>query len=598
MKLQKNTTSKTGLIKPEFDSDLESQYRFQFFRLFATMLLVAIALLPHLQADFLSAADNPQLDRPQQKEKLELRQKLQKYGLTPDKASIQKFLQDLNHPNPDWSKAKKWIEQLGSGSYSEREEASISLATTVPPPLPLLLKASRNSDPELAYRAGVLFQTSAQRTEASVAVVLQSTNAFEIESLCSEILATGIFFASKPKITQLVRKAILTTATESDIPILRKQMADGKPIVIRKMSIDTLRKFEKPELANQFSQWFQDKTFSNLTRLECARALADLGDRRALNYLTELMLDGENFTIRASSKVALQRMTRKKITFAPAAGQSMREKQIVAWRKWIDWEGKNANLYFPLRPNTSFEIDDCFLIANYQFGKVLLLDESLDEVWSIPCWCPVSVEKMESGNILVACIDRVFEITPDKEIVREHKFENNKTSAARPLPNGNLLVANDKKVIELEANGKVVWELNTEWQTKDLVCRENGNIIVCTCNGFSTTYFLEEFDRSKKRIWKFDDPRAVARKISLLANGNILYASYSYGELDCKTRTTINIQESRARDAFRLANGNTVFLEGQSGPSKQEFWFREVDPDGKIIRSKQLGKGSVGSIRR
>ena len=594
MKLQKRMTSKPVLIKPEFISDLESKNRAGFF---GTLLLFAIAFLPPFQASLLSAADDSQLDRSQQ-EKLELERRLQQYGLTTDPASIQKFLQDLNAPNPDWSKAKEWIEQLGSRSYSEREEANRSLNAVVPVPVLLLQQASECSDPEIVFRTKALLKDSSKKTETLVGDILRAIEEFEIENLCSEIVATGCSFSSNQNIIPLVKRALLATATESDIPILRNQMVDGKPIVIRKMSIDTLRKFEKPELANQFAQWFEDETFSNLTRLECARALADLGDRRALNYLTKLMLEGENFTIRARSKVALQRMTRKKITFSPAAGQSMREKQIVAWQQWIDSEGKNAKLYLPLRPNNSFDIDDCFLIANYQYGKVLLLDESLDEVWSIPCWCPVSVEKMESGNILVACIDRVFEITPDKEIVREHKFENNNTSAARPLPNGNLLVANDKKVIELEANGKVVWELNTEWQTKDLVCRENGNIIVCTCNGFSTTYFLEEFDRSKKRIWKFDDPRAIARKISLLTNGNILYASGLYGELDCETGKSINIQEFRARDAFRLANGNTVFVEGQAGASKEEFWFREVDPDGKIVRSKQLGKGSSGSIRR
>ena len=560
------------------------------------------AFLVLCKANFLSAADNPQLDRPQQKEKLELQQKLQKYGLATDRASIQNFLQDLNDPNPDWSKAKKWIKQLGSKSYSERAEANRSLDAMVPIPVRLLQQASTSSDPEIVFRTTNLLKVSIEKTESLVGDVLRAIKTFEIENLCREILATGCRFSSNQNIIPLVRKALFATATKNDIPVLRVQMDVSKPIVIRKMSIKILRKLKSPELSQQFSQWFHNKDFTDLPRLECVLALADVGDRRAVNYLKELMENGKTVSIRACSKIALKELTGQNFAYSVSANLNTRRKQIVAWETWIEANRATAKLYFPLRKSISIEFDECFLVSICKDqGKVMLLDESLDEVWSIRCGFPGNAEKMENGNILVGCRNRIFEITLDKEIVREHKFKTKTSDAvAQPLANGNVLVAINKRVVELESNGKTIWELNTILPVNSVVCRANGNVIVSSFRSETITFFLEEYDRSKELLWRMHahGPSRFDR-LHLLPNGNILFTGLGeFGEIDCKTREIIARRKIPTVDSFRLANGNTILFQGYRGPNKDQAWFTEIDSDGNLVRSKFLGKGISGSVRQ
>ena len=69
----------------------------------------------------------------------------------------------LGDETPRKEKIDKLIEQLGSGTYSEREKATRELAAIGEPALEALRKAARSDDPEVRQRAGELLRKIERR---------------------------------------------------------------------------------------------------------------------------------------------------------------------------------------------------------------------------------------------------------------------------------------------------------------------------------------------------------------------------------------------------------------------------------------------------
>ena len=115
------------------------------------------------------------------------------------------------------------------------------------------------------------------------------------------------------------------------------------------------------------------------------------------------------------------------------------------------------------------------------------------------------------------------------------------------------------------------------------------------------THFIEEYDQSKRLVWKITNARFRFDSINMLENGNILASDINdiVAEVDYKTKEIINRKNGiSARDAFRLPNGNTIFVLDDQGADEKELWFQEIDKNGKTIRSKSLGKDHSGSVRK
>ncbi|MGF1583551.1 MAG: HEAT repeat domain-containing protein [Gemmataceae bacterium] len=271
-------------------------------------------------------------------------------------------------------------------------------------------------------------------------------------------------------------------------------------------------------MADQFETWACNEEFEELTRLESARALADLGDRRSLDVLVGLMVEANSVQVRALSKVALGKLTGQKFSFDASARADVRNKQAKVWQQWIAANSKTAKLNYHLPSKSCLNGHTLVALCGVSktTNKVIEYDEGMNESWSYESGYPTSAEKMQNGNVLIAELhkSRVFEVTPEKQIVRQYPVRH--CSSARPLVNENFLVTGDARVkrqparnqgdiyaaYEVNPDGKIVWELQIKgMEIHDAIRLENGNkLVLMSGTSRRSGYFVAEYDGAGKSV--------------------------------------------------------------------------------------------------
>ena len=147
----------------------------------------------------------------------------------------------------------------------------------------------------------------------------------------------------------------------------------------------------------------------------------------------------------------------------------------------------------------------------------------------------------------------------------------------------------------LDEDGKEVWK--TQGGAKDATQFSNGNILITYKNK------VVEFDKEKKRIWKFDKPKADAELITAwrLGNGNTLIGVLGNNprliEVNAKgetvSKTTVDPEQMKnhhmqTRMVRKLDNGNYI------APHLLGFSVREYTPEGKIVADFQTDTEHFG----
>src|SRR5947209_19390183 len=83
-------------------------------------------------------------------------QTLRAAGVTPDGPGLLAFFRQRTPSAADQKALAAQVAQLGSDDFATRREASRRLRAAGPAAAPLLVRAARDDDPEVAHRAEVL----------------------------------------------------------------------------------------------------------------------------------------------------------------------------------------------------------------------------------------------------------------------------------------------------------------------------------------------------------------------------------------------------------------------------------------------------------
>ena len=214
---------------------------------------------------------------------------------------------------------------------------------------------------------------------------------------------------------------------------------------------------------------------------------------------------------------------------------------------------------------------------------------------------------LPSGNVLLAYLDHVEEVTRDKQVVFSYKLsqENKEIGTTQRLDNGNTLITElgaRPRLLEVDANGKIVVDVplqpetdNVHMQTRMARKLKNGNYLVPHLLAFA----LKEYRPDGKVVNTFatDRPEYGGRTVEnwpftaiRLENGHTV-ASLTRGNKVVEWNTdgeivwTVTNEDVKGlfKDtcgAQRLANGNTVI--GSHG-AKTGISMVEVTPDKKVV---------------
>jgi len=169
------------------------------------------------------------------------------------------------------------------------------------------------------------------------------------------------------------------------------------------------------------------------------------------------------------------------------------------------------------------------LVAINSHALVIEFDSSGKEVWRkdrLPA-PPTSVQRLESGNTLVACgnVNQVVEIAPDGSTTAI-------PVAGRPvwaqrLDNGNTLVAlqETQRVVEVNSAGRILWEALTGGHPPSHAVRlENGNTLVTLTQARKV---VEYEPAGRTIVWSTQAPLVNPYVAQRLASGNTLVGDNS-----------------------------------------------------------------------
>lgn len=512
--------------------------------------------------------------------------------IEPNIDGVQSFLRQMSLSQNDQAQVERLMAQLGAGDFQQRKSAQVALLKLPVVPTELLMEMARSSDIEESFRAKAILRFAGPLQVKTLRNSLRWIALKNATHLTEDVLKVAEKFRDNPAVIGAAKSTILAIVTPQEIPLLVSRMTINHPPTVQEIAIFSLRMLATDSLSDQFCKWAQNQRLADVTRVESALSMADLGDRRALNLIWSLMRQAESAPLRSRCQVALRRLTGQQIQYSAFARLDIRTRQLENWKNWIEANGANASLSFPLNAESSQSLVGYTLIAISNQDKVVLFDETMNETWTYKVGYPTNAEKMPNGNILITSYRQreVLEVNLEKEVVRRMRLKY--PQDARPLANGNWLVSchMTKKLMEVAPAGNTVFEYKTDRRWIEQAVRlPNGNTLIAETTQQKPV--IAEITSTGNRVWEYIVPSVNSLdSIQALDNGNVLITVIgSAFEVDKKDDQIVwRIDRENLRDAYRIPDGNTLILAGDK--------VMELDIEGKELWSK--GGMSYGTVRR
>ena len=227
-----------------------------------------------------------------------------------------------------------------------------------------------------------------------------------------------------------------------------------------------------------------------------------------------------------------------------------------------------------------------FLCSSHQENKVFLIDRNGKIRWQNPAQNPQDSWGLENGNVLVACLHRVYEIAPDiasgqgGRIVWEYATQApNEIPTCQPLPDGNVLIGivGECRLIELNRQGKIVHEVKLDTSVKEphaqfRLCRKTpeGTYLV----PFTAEGAVREYNAQGEVIREFPKIASPVGVVRLPDGNTLISGGGKVTEYTPDNRIVWEIGQNDIPDIAigtlaglqRLENGNTIVCNWGTSP--------------------------------
>jgi len=493
-------------------------------------------------------------------------------GISPDAEGIATYLRRLAGRDADAKLVDELIELLGHNDYRRREQATQKLLAMPMLPEPALRRATQSDDMEVRCRAEYILAQAAQRTEQpTLLAALRTVRRRRLKGLAAAILKTVEQFPDEAVI-EAAEGATAATVGAEDRAALEAAAKTG-PAPVRAAAAAGLGGLAG-EAAPALRALLADP--ADRVRLAAARALANAGDRACLSALAEL-LESEEFPIRMHGAIILRAVTAREFGFSPYAEAEQRRQAAAAWRQWIQTDGKDAKLHFPLAEAMG-QLGRT-LLCDPQQQIVLEVDAAGKETFQVKAGpSPWAVQQLPDGNVLVGVYGQreVFVVDRKGQTVwKKSELPGGPMSVER-LANGNVLAAlsDSNQVVEIDPQGRIAWQVEVPGRPADARRLPNGRTLVAPHRANRVV----EVDQAGKVVWSIDD-LPDPQRVQPLPSGNVLILLTGAGavaEYDRQGKQVWSRDGFQVPvDAHRLPGGNTLVIDGRGA------W--EVDPAGKVV---------------
>ncbi|VAX36603.1 hypothetical protein MNBD_PLANCTO02-859, partial [hydrothermal vent metagenome] len=372
----------------------------------------------------------------------------------------------------------------------------------------------------------------------------------EVAPLCEKF---HVMLIAKSSLSQILRKR--------DIPLLTRTL-QAKNAFQRLLATKVILSKEGLEFQSTEKRILLMATMLNDSnddvKFSSAFFLIHQKQRNALGAFIQL-LTSENASLRAYSVGLLRNISganKKYFAHKKPASQAV---AIAAWKKWYTENGQTVKLDFTA--NSTIKLGRT-LVAYGTSRNVRIVDYNAneEEIWSIKTHYPgaciglpnghrlispallhtideynangikiwtlsnlpgyvVSLQRLPNGNTFVVAGNKVLEYSHDKFVV--WKFKKMVRAASR-LSNGNTLIMlySGTEMIEVDPNGKTVWEITLPFNSQVFQRLPNGNTLIANRNGKT----IDEYTKDKRRMSRLKITQQIIR-FQRLSNGNTLISN-------------------------------------------------------------------------
>jgi HEAT repeat protein len=485
-------------------------------------------------------------------------------GVSADGPALLQFFRSRTVGGADRDKIAALIKRLGDDSFDERERAQADLIAIGTLAESQLREAARKSaDPEIKRRAeDCLRQVSKESEPTLLAAAARVLGARRPEG-AAEVLLAYLPHAPSETVADEVTGALVPLAMKdgkADAGLLKA--LDDKAAVKRAAAAVALCRAGAKEQWPAVRKLLEDR--ETAVRLRVALALALARDKEAVPALIELLADVSPSQGYEAEDV-LRTLAGKDAPDVPLGKEKAeRKKARDAWSAWWKKSGD--------------KVDMAKLGDGAALGRTLIIQRDLDKAegrvmevardgtvrWKIEgLQMAVDAQVLPGDRVLIAEYNtrRLTERTTKGEIVWEKVLGPGTAGmviAAQRLANGHTFVATRTSLLELDRDGKEVWNIRPSIGSVYAARKSRtGEIAYVALNGTCV-----RLDADGKEVGSFTVGRVPLHGgIDLLANGNVLVPVATQNkviEYDAKGKAVWEADVQRPSFAQRLANGHTL----------------------------------------
>jgi hypothetical protein len=481
-------------------------------------------------------------------------------NLGTDGPALLEFFRRRTLADADRKRIEALVMQLGDDSYEVREKASADLAALGSPATPLLHRATKSSDIEVARRAEKCLKQIEQTSGTVVTAAAARLLAVRQPAGAAEVLLGFLPFADDDVAADAVRDALASLAVRNGKPDKAVEDAlDDKAALRRAAAAAALVRAQSAEERKALHRFLHDPDAT--VRLQVALAFFDARDREAVPVMIDLLGD-----------LPLERCWPIEDTLCRVAGdqapavslgadEAGRKKCRDAWKEWWAKNGPRLDL---ARIDLTQRLLGYTLVVEMNrglAGRVLELGADGKPRWEIDgLQYPVDAEVVGNDRVLIAEYQkrRVTERNFKGEVLWE-KTVNGLIQGVQRLANGNTFLATRNQLLEVDRDGKEVssrtrpsHDIMTAHRLRD------GTTVLVTLNGQCV-----RLDAAGTEVKSFPvgTTYVIGSNIDVLPNGRVLvpqYANNKVVEFDTEGKPVWEATVQNPSTVMRLPSGNTL----------------------------------------
>jgi hypothetical protein len=525
---------------------------------------------------------------------------LRRVGLPADGPTLLSLFRKRTPDEDSQARIRSLIAQLGSDSFSEREESSEELAGCGIAAAGLLRAATHHTDLEIRRRA-----------RDALAIIAQN-------DLPTDVLIAALHILARRKPPRLVEvlldyaphagHAEITDELCQTLASSAKRDGDADPRLVRALTDKSPMK--RAVAAAALCRGGCREQFANIRRLlrehdpqvrrRIALALLEARDKAAvpvlIDLLTELPLTDVEHVESMLLQVAGDTAPKGNFDDHKGSGPPGVTSHRDAWAEWWKQYGGRLDLaQVELAPNwRGYTLAVCTTafrggrggLRGGQFGSILELDAQGRVRWQMKGLSyPVDAQVLDERRVLVTeyRLAQVTERNHDGDVLRRINVSELPLEARR-LSNGNTLITTSNRVYEIDRNDKEVWTTNgNPLDTIAAACPfRSGEIGICYRSGE-----FVRMDRKGKVLASFRVGRMfrpTGSHIQGLPNGHVLVPLFydnKVVEFDEDGREVWSASYTQPICAQRLPNGRTLIA------GYCNTFFVELDKNGREVKSQR-----------